>query len=171
MKISQAALAAALTFTAAPALADDMAEWADADGRPAILVAADAPADEARRQAGQTPGGADVVTHEDYADKSLVSLRDALGFSPGIYLQPRFGQEVRISIRGSGISRGFHMRGLTLLQREWLRRVRVCLLCRRRFIHPAALQHRLGKHAARARHGLGAAGLFLDGQQRRGRRW
>ena len=55
-------------------------------------------------------------THEDYADKSLVSLRDALGFSPGIYLQPRFGQEVRISIRGSGISRGFHMRGLTLLQ-------------------------------------------------------
>ena len=30
--------------------------------------------------------------------------------------RPRFGQEVRLSIRGSGISRGFHMRGLTLLQ-------------------------------------------------------
>lgn len=116
MKTSLAALAAALSFVATPARADDMAEWADADGRPTILVTADAPADEAQRQASATPGGADVVTHEDYADKSLVSLRDALGFSPGIYLQPRFGQEVRISIRGSGISRGFHMRGLTLLQ-------------------------------------------------------
>ena len=37
-------------------------------------------------------------------------------FHPGVYTQPRFGQEVRIAIRGSGISRGFHMRGLTLLQ-------------------------------------------------------
>jgi iron complex outermembrane receptor protein len=45
-----------------------------------------------------------------------VSLRDALAFSPGVYAQPRFGQEVRLSIRGSGLSRGFHMRGLTLLQ-------------------------------------------------------
>lgn len=116
MKTSLAALAAALAFVSTPALADEMAEWSDADGRPTIIVTADAPADEARRQAAATPGGTDVVTHEDYADKSLVSLRDALSFSPGIYLQPRYGQEVRISIRGSGISRGFHMRGITLLQ-------------------------------------------------------
>src|SRR3546814_3901249 len=60
--------------------------------------------------------GADIVGYEDYADKSIVSLRDTLAFSPGVYLQPRFGQEVRISIRGSGLSRGYHMRGLTLLQ-------------------------------------------------------
>jgi iron complex outermembrane receptor protein len=62
------------------------------------------------------PGGADVVKADEYKDKVAVSLRDALGFSPGVYAQPRFGQEVRLSIRGSGISRGFHMRGLTLLQ-------------------------------------------------------
>lgn len=43
-------------------------------------------------------------------------MRDTLAFSPGVYTQPRYGQEVRISIRGSGISRGFHMRGLMLLQ-------------------------------------------------------
>ena len=43
-------------------------------------------------------------------------MRDTLGFSPGVYTQPRYGQEVRISIRGSGLSRGFHMRGITLLQ-------------------------------------------------------
>lgn len=62
------------------------------------------------------PGGADYVKAEEYQDKVAVSLRDALAFSPGVYSQPRFGQEVRLSIRGSGISRGYHMRGLTLLQ-------------------------------------------------------
>lgn len=70
----------------------------------------------ARAQVDKTPGGADVVTAADYANPLAVSLRDALAFSPGIYLQPRYGQEVRISVRGSGLSRGYHMRGLTLLQ-------------------------------------------------------
>ena len=64
----------------------------------------------------ERPGGANIVKAEEYRDKAAVSLRDALAFSPGVYAQPRFGQEVRLSIRGSGISRGFHMRGLTLLQ-------------------------------------------------------
>jgi iron complex outermembrane receptor protein len=63
-----------------------------------------------------TPGGADLVDASDYRGRLAVSLGDALAFSPGVYAQPRFGQEVRLSIRGSGISRGFHMRGLTLLQ-------------------------------------------------------
>jgi len=81
-----------------------------------IIVTAPIITDAAEARVRQTPGGADVVGYEDYADKSIMSLRDTLAFSPGIYLQPRYGQEVRISIRGSGLSRGFHMRGLTLLQ-------------------------------------------------------
>lgn len=109
MKTSLAALAAALLF-AAPAHADEAGEGQT------IIVTARAPTNAAEQEAAATPGGTDVIRHEDYADKSLVSLRDALGFSPGIYMQPRFGQEVRIAIRGSGISRGYHMRGLTLLQ-------------------------------------------------------
>ena len=64
----------------------------------------------------QRPGGANIVKADAYRDKLAVSLRDALQFSPGVYAQPRFGQEIRLSIRGSGISRGYHMRGLTLLQ-------------------------------------------------------
>jgi iron complex outermembrane receptor protein len=70
----------------------------------------------AEADADRRPGGADIVTAEDYQNRVAVSLRDALAFSPGLYAQPRFGQEVRLSIRGSGISRGYHMRGLTLLQ-------------------------------------------------------
>lgn len=94
-----------------PAFAED----ADAESR-TIIVTGQRATSEAERRAAATPGGADVVGHDEYADKSLVSLRDALAFTPGVYLQPRYGQEVRISVRGSGISRGYHMRGLTLLQ-------------------------------------------------------
>ena len=90
--------------------------FADVHEPDVIIVTASTQADEARQRVRETPGGANVVGYEDYADKSLASLRDALAYSPGVYLQPRYGQEVRISIRGSGLSRGFHMRGLTLLQ-------------------------------------------------------
>lgn len=81
-----------------------------------IIVTTTALRSKAEQQVAKTAGGADVVNHEEYADRFLVSMRDTLAFSPGVYTQPRYGQEVRISIRGSGISRGFHMRGLMLLQ-------------------------------------------------------
>lgn len=109
MKTSRIALACAALAIPASAAADEA-------GDQTIIVVGTSQSDQAEAQAAATPGGADVVTHHDYADRSLVSLRDTLAFSPGVYTQPRFGQEVRISIRGSGISRGFHMRGLTLLQ-------------------------------------------------------
>lgn len=107
-RIPYLSLAAALAAT--PVHAEEAGE------AKTIIVVGHAATSQAEEQADQTPGGADVVRHEDYADRSLVSLRDTLAFSAGVYTQPRFGQEVRISIRGSGISRGFHMRGLTLLQ-------------------------------------------------------
>lgn len=115
-----AALAVSTLFLAVPAHAQSVAnistiDEAEHEGA-TIIVTGQTLAVEAEARANATPGGADVVGYEDYADKSLVSLRDALAFSPGVYLQPRYGQEVRISIRGSGISRGYHMRGLTLLQ-------------------------------------------------------
>ncbi|OHD09766.1 TonB-dependent receptor family protein [Sphingopyxis sp. RIFCSPHIGHO2_12_FULL_65_19] len=102
-------LALATCLAALPAHADEAANST-------IIVTAPERTDEAEARVQMTAGGADVVSYEDYADKSVVSLRDTLAFSPGVYLQPRYGQEVRISIRGSGLSRGFHMRGLTLLQ-------------------------------------------------------
>lgn len=101
-------LALAACLAALPARADE------ADST--IIVTAPAATAAAEARAAQAPGGTDVVSYQDYADKSVVSLRDTLAFSPGVYLQPRYGQEVRIAIRGSGLSRGFHMRGITLLQ-------------------------------------------------------
>jgi len=88
----------------------------DDQDRSEIIVTARIATDAARKEVEKRPGGVDVVDASAFANKVAVSLRDALAFSPGVYTQPRFGQEVRLSIRGSGISRGFHMRGLTLLQ-------------------------------------------------------
>lgn len=64
----------------------------------------------------QTPGGVAVVDAKDYEDKYALNFEDTLALTPGVYAQKRFGEEVRISIRGSGLSRGFHLRGLSLLQ-------------------------------------------------------
>jgi iron complex outermembrane recepter protein len=112
-----AALLSGIMLMSAPALANEAIADGDdnSDGR-TIIVVGRAQADAAESIASKTAGGTDIVTHDDYADKAIVSLRDALAYSPGVYLQPRYGQEVRISIRGSGLSRSFHMRGLTLLQ-------------------------------------------------------
>lgn len=101
---------------ATPAFAAEADSADSAESGRTIIVIGRSAATQAEEQAQKTAGGTDVVTYEDFADKSLVSLRDTLAFSPGVYTQPRYGQEVRLSIRGSGISRGFHMRGLTLLQ-------------------------------------------------------
>ena len=104
--VSLCALACSLS---APALAEEAEQSR-------IIVTASPVVAEAATKVVRTPGGVDVVPAEDFEDKLAVSLRDALSFSPGVYTQPRFGQEVRISIRGSGLSRGYHMRGLALLQ-------------------------------------------------------
>ncbi|PJG48828.1 ligand-gated channel protein [Sphingobium sp. LB126] len=105
--VSLCALACSLS---APVLADEGGD----QGR--IIVTASPIVEAVAEKVVRTPGGVDVVSAEDFEDKLAVSLRDTLSFSPGVYTQPRFGQEVRISIRGSGLSRGYHMRGLTLLQ-------------------------------------------------------
>ena len=95
MTISRIALSAALLCAATPAFATDAGD----DGS-TIIVVARTQTSAAEAVAAATPGGTDVVSYDDYADKSPVSLRDVLAFSPGVYLQPRYGQEVRISIRG-----------------------------------------------------------------------
>lgn len=108
------ATCAVASLAVSPAYAEEAPDVPD--GERTIIVTAYGQTDAARDEIRRTPGGVGIVSHEDYADRAVMSLRDTLAFSPGVYLQPRYGQEVRISIRGSGLSRGFHMRGLTLLQ-------------------------------------------------------
>ncbi len=71
----------------------------------------------ARRRIEQTPGGAGVVDSDTFTEGRVSTLSDALGGATGVYVQPRFGaEEARVSIRGSGLQRTFHGRGLKLMQ-------------------------------------------------------
>ena len=70
-----------------------------------------------REEIQRTPGGVSVIDSETYKKGRVNTLKDALDFTPGVFVQPRFGaDEARLSIRGSGIQRTFHGRGLKLLQ-------------------------------------------------------
>jgi len=63
----------------------------------------------------RTPGGVDLVTDEEFRGGRAVTLKDVLDYVPGVYVQPKFGEDARFSIRGSGLSRNFHLRGVRLL--------------------------------------------------------
>lgn len=63
-----------------------------------------------------TAGAVGFVDAEDLRGRYALTLRDVLKDQPGVSVQNRYGQELRFSIRGSGIGRGFHLRGIELLQ-------------------------------------------------------
>lgn len=73
--------------------------------------------EQARHRLAERAGGTGVVDGEQYRDGRVGTLADALGYAPGVFVQPRFGaEEARLSIRGSGLQRNFHGRGIELLQ-------------------------------------------------------
>lgn len=116
-RIATAVAVSLPALASAPALASETADSAfENEATPTIIVTGSSGNEDGLGEVEATPGGADYVPYQDYADRTAVSLRDALALSPGVYTQPRYGQEIRLSIRGSGISRGFHMRGIALLQ-------------------------------------------------------
>ena len=72
---------------------------------------------EAVRRLEQTPGGVNVLDAEAYRAARAATLDDLFDFSPGVFAATRFGyEEARLSIRGSGLQRTFHGRGLRILQ-------------------------------------------------------
>ncbi len=72
---------------------------------------------EAEAELEKTPGGVTVVDAETYRNGRAGSMEDTLKLATGVYVQSRFGSdEARVSIRGSGLQRTFHGRGLMLLQ-------------------------------------------------------
>lgn len=67
-------------------------------------------------QLKKTAGSVAFVDSEKYKDRYANTLKDVLQDTPGIFAQERYGQEIRISVRGSGLGRGFHTRGVEILQ-------------------------------------------------------
>ena len=96
----------------------------------ALVIEARTPEDEAqspsrtvptagasRADLEKTPGGVEVIDPERYLTGRASTVADTFALSAGVFAQPRFGSdEARLSIRGSGLQRTFHGRGLRVLQ-------------------------------------------------------
>lgn len=71
---------------------------------------------EARAELARRAGATAVVDAATYMNGRAATAADALAWAPGVLAQTRHGQETRMAIRGSGIQRGFLMRGIALYQ-------------------------------------------------------
>ncbi len=72
---------------------------------------------EAKEALQRVPGGTNLIEADEFLKHRAANLTDVLENTPGVTIQPRFGaQESRLSIRGSGLQRTFHLRGIKLLQ-------------------------------------------------------
>ena len=70
---------------------------------------------EARDIIQQTPGGVELVPASAYKTSTpATTIKDVLDYVPGVFVQPKWGDDTRLSIRGSSLSRNYHLRGLQL---------------------------------------------------------
>jgi iron complex outermembrane receptor protein len=106
----RAPVLAALLFLAGALRAEPAVEL-----EPVQVAAPSAMLDRDPSPTHRIAGGVARVEADSYADRYSLTLRDMLAWTPGVIAQPRFAEEVRLSIRGSGLARGFHLRGIELL--------------------------------------------------------
>ncbi|MDD3838620.1 MAG: TonB-dependent receptor plug domain-containing protein, partial [Phenylobacterium sp.] len=71
---------------------------------------------DARQRLSETPGAVSVISQESYIRREALALDDMLRDAPGVYAQKKWGGDIRISIRGSGIGNANHNRGLLIAQ-------------------------------------------------------
>lgn len=127
-------VSAIVLLAATPALADDLAtppssstpSPGSADDAltivdEVIVTAARNPEDPAvvakeRARLARTPGAVSIVANEAFENRTAQGMPDLLRDVPGVLTQKRYGEEGRLSIRGSGIDQGFHQRGVLLAQ-------------------------------------------------------
>ncbi len=70
----------------------------------------------ARKRLSETPGAVSVISQESFIAREALALDDMLRDAPGVYAQRKFGGDIRLSIRGSGIGNANHNRGLLIAQ-------------------------------------------------------
>ncbi|WP_165585375.1 TonB-dependent receptor domain-containing protein [Roseococcus sp. SYP-B2431] len=104
-----------IPWLATSALAQtELPEMQVAAPRPALTAPTDA---DARLRLWSSPGANTLVPAHDFLDRpGTTGLRDMLEYTAGVFAQPKWGEDTRLSIRGSGLARNFHLRGVRLLQ-------------------------------------------------------
>lgn len=117
-RISALLCAASVSILASPAFAQPPS---DSDVDSVIVTAVRDPEEppvvaDARARLSETPGAVAVVSSEALANRHAADLSDTLRDVPGVFAQKKWGEDVRLSIRGSGIGNNNHNRGLLLAQ-------------------------------------------------------
>ncbi|WP_315765518.1 MULTISPECIES: TonB-dependent receptor family protein [unclassified Bradyrhizobium] len=69
---------------------------------------------QATRTIEQTPGAVALVPDTAYKNAPAQTIKDVLDYVPGVFAQPKWGDDTRLAIRGSGLSRNYHLRGTQL---------------------------------------------------------
>ncbi|HTM95270.1 MAG TPA: TonB-dependent receptor plug domain-containing protein, partial [Croceibacterium sp.] len=98
-KLSIGLLLAGTAF--APALAED------SEPQRTIIVTGTPDIDQATAEIRHTPGAVEVVPDTQFKNTPVQTIKDILGYVPGVITQPRMGDDARVSIRGSGLSRAY----------------------------------------------------------------
>lgn len=70
----------------------------------------------AKEKINKISGGVAIVENQELQSKFSYNVKDMLDYVAGVLAQPKAGQESRLSIRGSGLSRTYHLRGINLYQ-------------------------------------------------------
>ena len=60
----------------------------------------------------RTPGGVALIPDTAFEDTPVQTIKDVLDYVPGVVTQARMGDDARVSIRGSGLSRAYGARGI-----------------------------------------------------------
>ena len=114
-RLFRAACAASVAAAAMPSVA-----YAQSTDLPTIEVSSEGSsltvptAVAAHAAIDQTPGGVEVVPDTRFKNGPANTIKDVLGWVPGVLIQTRWGPDGRISIRGSGLSRNYGNRGINL---------------------------------------------------------
>ncbi|HHH9558900.1 TPA: TonB-dependent receptor family protein [Pseudomonas aeruginosa] len=69
---------------------------------------------QATAEIQRTPGAVEVVPDSAYKNGPAQTIKDVLGWVPGVFAQSRYGDDARVSIRGSGLSRNYGNRGINM---------------------------------------------------------
>ncbi len=69
---------------------------------------------QAESEIRNIPGSVNVVPDTQFKNQHATTLKDVLDYVPGVIVQPKWGEDSRLSIRGSGLSRNFHLRSTQL---------------------------------------------------------
>lgn len=71
---------------------------------------------QAEEKIRKVPGSVALIDAADFEETRAMTPKDMFEFTPGVFAQSRVNEESRLSIRGSGLSRNFHLRGINLYQ-------------------------------------------------------